>query len=346
MATNYGPGAEMIGSKSRQLTLQVEGALSLTGHEEINSEVLVELIPRLTTAQESDVKDWLSEVDDEKDFAQIQLRDPEWPTIPDCLAEVITPAATPTRPKAETRTEAISRLQDEMQDRLVSFTSATDCFDLASNRAKIARKLMDATQEELNLIVTQLCEVRAGGDWQPRLHFPSDVPAPTVDAAADPVIAWSVAELETDRLTERLNRDADGTTPAITDKIVEAGLGTIGDLEAAMRDKPEHWYQSVTGFGPIGRDRVLDALESLRNGFPMPDDEVNDSDATLMPAANRDDDDELITAEGEKLMDLRIARQRGADAFCNGEVLADCPYAAATDLATEWKSGFNKGNDE
>lgn len=175
--------------------------------------------------------------------------------------------------------------------------------DAAKKNVDAMQDQLNALVEELSEALTGM----AGGDFQTRLPFDrveqqadsqqasepaksdapktghfgvsvespaaSDLPPDTNEPypSADPAAAWTVHTLTKDLLVQKCNGQCGnvGITETVADKLVDAGCGTIGLLEARMRTGG-NWFKGISGVGKTKADDVCDALEALRRVFPVP----------------------------------------------------------------------------
>jgi hypothetical protein len=193
-------------------------------------------------------------------------------------------------PRAETPAEARQRLEEMLP---IALRQLRDAESLAESRKKAhdaAKKNVDAMQDQLNSLVEELSEALtgvAGGDFQTRLPFDrvsqpeAGQPDPAAEksdepenatAGEDPILGCAIHLLTRDQLSSKTNgRSGDvGISDAIADKLGDAGIYTIGQLEALMREKGgSHWYRDLTGIGKGKAEDICNALEALRRVFPM-----------------------------------------------------------------------------
>ena len=314
-------------TQEQSLALRIEQSLTLYGMEEVDSTKVATLESDMTPAQTSEAAEWVDDMLAERDASENGERKPNWPTIPEFLESMVkvssessgdsdesesgvTESEQPSdepkpsdRPKAETRPEAVKRLHQSIhvlrQRLLDAFGEHADL----TEQVKIAKKHLERVQGKLNEAVADLDSALFSKDWQPGLPFnetddddddddddessgsdeqPSrDTPSQT----KDPAIDASIEQL--------------GLTESMTEKLFNAYIDTIADLEKSMR---EDKLRKAKGVGPGAIDKITDALIAWRNqnGYGCTeDDEPEDQPAE--GDSQSEADSETETEEGESV---------------------------------------------
>lgn len=217
------------------------------------------LNPESTTLDE--IEDWLEQVKTEKEISDGEQCEPRYPEVPESLIQLIDEARRKFR--AESRSQAIIRLQREMHGKLEALREAKAEHHDAAEEAKSAKKAMETAQKALNSLVVELDDALHNADWQPHLPFETSEDSEIVDdqnseaASAtsdeqkpekDPAIEAHVSHL--------------GLSPSIVGKLEESDIDTIKELEVIMS---QDRLRKVPGIGPVAIDRISDAVIDWRN---------------------------------------------------------------------------------
>lgn len=216
------------------------------------SPIELEQLEALTDEQQNEISDWIDHISAESFAAGDEGREPEYPELPDCLCDLLAgDAEEAEQPKAETREEAVKRLESEMGQRLRALQDATDAHTAAAEEAKAAKKYMEAAQNRLNATCVELNDA-LNGDWQPALPFPAEDGEQPVEepstSGRDPAITAAVSELD--------------ITSSQVEKLEDADIATVKELEAAMQADR---LRKVKGIGPTAIDKISDAVITWRN---------------------------------------------------------------------------------
>jgi hypothetical protein len=198
---------------------------------------------------------WIDDVTAEDVDADTEDREPDWPMVPAVITNLAAPK--PAKPMAESREQAVARLNDELCTRLDLLLVAKADHSDAAEESKITRKSLDAAQSALNGANMQLRDA-LHGDWQSTLPFTSDHGddgATTDDAAAvtkDPAIEAPVSQLS--------------LTSSVIGKLEEVDIDTIVELEQVIS---QDRLRKVSGIGAAAIDKISDAVITWRqaNGY-------------------------------------------------------------------------------
>lgn len=272
-----------------------------------------------------------------------------------------TAPATPDAIKAETPEEAKTRIEGMIPTALKMLRDSESIAESRKKAHDAAKKSVEAMQDQLNQLVTELSEALtgcAGGEYQLRMPFDrasdsvataspesaaksgiatdlaansgaqekvdSAPAAPTVGlVAADPIAGESVAVLVADQLSQRTNGKSDGVgiPQGTVDLLVDASLGTIGLLEEHMRKRGDFWAKDVKGIGPGKADKITAALGVLRACFPQ-------------PAIDTEPLEELILDQAAYQLGVVAKRGGGPRALING-------WSATGHQGRSWLKGYD-----
>lgn len=192
--------------------------------------------------------------------------------------------------KAETSAEAKERIEGMIPTALRQLRDAESIAASRKAAHDAAKKNVDAMQDQLNQLVTELSEALDGingKDFQFRLPFDrtsenssatgGDSNSGTATGSesgtsqSDEAISWAVHVLTVDQLADKTHGQSDGKgiSEAIADKLVDNGLHTIGELESHMRQNGVYWFKPLKGIGEGKADSILDAVNALRRVYPQ-----------------------------------------------------------------------------
>lgn len=206
------------------------------------------------------VSQWVDDVLAESSEASAEERNPVWPLIPAALVGLVATQ----KPKAETREQAVVRLQELMCARLEALQKAKVSHSMKAEEAKTAKKAMEAAQDALNGVVTTL-QHALHGQWQPALPFADDMDGPDNEtgntaenhaessqtvSGKDPAIEAPVSEL--------------GLTSSITGKLEAGDIETVKELETVMA---QDRLRKVAGIGQSAIDKISDAVIDWRKKY-------------------------------------------------------------------------------
>lgn len=194
-------------------------------------------------------------------------------------------------PNAETPAEAKERIEGMIPTALRQLRDAESIAASRKAAHDAAKKNVDAMQDQLNELVTELSEALDGingKDFQFRLPFnrmtenssatggDSNSGAATGSESgttqSDEAIGWAVHVLTVDQLTEKTSgflADGKGISEAVADKLVDNHINTIGELESHMRQHGVYWFRPLKGIGEGKADSILDAVNALRRVYPQ-----------------------------------------------------------------------------
>lgn len=159
------------------------------------------------------------------------------------------------KPKVETREMAVQRLHAEIHGARQRLTASTAEYNEAREEAKAAKKTMESDQLRLNGIIAELDGALHDSDWQPRLPFPGD----DASDGVDPAKTAPLSEL--------------GLPPAMQEKLEEADLETVADVEQAIaKDK----LRKIDGIGQSAIDRIADEIVTWRDANGYGDEDADD----------------------------------------------------------------------
>lgn len=245
----------------QSLAEEIRDTLTLLGLAVADPEVAFDLIAGFKDEQIIAASDWCFAVHSERLQAQEQKREPERINAPECVmsllaAEPIEAAPTPSvaAPKAETREQAIFRLQAGLhgvRQRLLE--RQADWIDKA-DAAKAAKKSVEDAQDQLNELVGELDEALHAECWQASLPL-------TYDAEGDPVPAETSEDPAKIASVEQLVDH--GISGKQAEKLLDADVETIAELEKRIREV-NGWFRKIKGIGESAADKVSDALISWR----------------------------------------------------------------------------------
>lgn len=143
----------------------------------------------------------------------------------------------------------------------------------AKSVVKDAKARLDAAISNLRRIVRS--------PWDEReLPFgdqPEEAGEQASTAGPDPALELSIIEL--------------GLTEKETDKLLEAGIDTVGDLEERMKRNPEFWMRDIKGFGEAKIEKLLEAHRLFRVEHPF---------VELVPVVAEDQEDEDVGDETDE----------------------------------------------
>ncbi len=201
-------------------------------------------------------------------------------TVPDCLTHLFTPqthadasVSDSGRPEfSETREEAKARLESEMHALRQEWSEAVLKKDQNKASYDSAKKNEEEVRGRLLFKLGELDDINHGGEWQRRLPLERGTEErEPVSTETDQAIAMSVGVLTEEQLAEKTNGQCGdaGIPTGTADLLVDAGLGTIGLLEAHMRKHKEFWAKEIKGIGPAKAEKILEALGELRKVYPQ-----------------------------------------------------------------------------
>jgi len=246
------------------LVEEISDTFSLLGLSVPSPNSMFEEVFGFTEREAIEAGDWTLSIRLESTRAAEENRDPQYIPCPACVDRLLAPAspATPAvasppdappspTPTSETREQAIARLQTSLHDVRQHYLDRRDNYETASEAAKGAKKAMEAAQETLNELVGELDEAINNETWQARLPLTYD--APSEIPADDPAKSASVENLV-----------AHGISQKQAEKLIEADIETIGELERRIREV-NGWFRKVKGIGESVADKIADAIVSWRD---------------------------------------------------------------------------------
>ena len=193
--------------------------------------------------------------------------------------EVETEEEVETSEDSETESKLVVARKETIADLINQRHAVKDAEDVVEDTKlehKEAKLHQEATQEKLNRLVDQLEDIE-NGNYQPLLVFPADEPA------EDPGKTFFVGDLD--------------ITPGQVEKLNEAEIGTVAQLEEAIRQGK---IQSISGIGETAVDRISDAVVKYREEFPVPEPGVTNADeSTSTVEGMLDDAEEKLSSESE-----------------------------------------------
>ncbi|MHC4880699.1 MAG: hypothetical protein ACYTGL_29960 [Planctomycetota bacterium] len=235
----------------------IRATLTLTGTNWIDAACWDGLCS-LKQEERDEIEAWIDDVAAEDAEHRDAERPADWPIIPTPLARLlnIDGEEAPAQPRAETREEAVRRLEGDLSDRLHELRAAESEYAAKDRSAKAAKKAMEAAQSALNATASELDEA-LHGSFQPRLPFPPDeAGATTSEPEAEPVEPSSKDPAIEAPLSEL------GLSGSLTGKLESADIDTVAELEGAMsKDR----LRKIQGVGPSAIDKISDAVINWRN---------------------------------------------------------------------------------
>lgn len=269
---------------------EIADTLTLLGISVASPDAAVDLISQYTPAEIDEAGAWTLSVRLESTRAAEESRDVEFVACPACVDRLIAPAApaAPTdgdeddRPiaaaeaageipqpipaapgQAETREQAISRLQSGLHEVRGRYLDRRSHYEDLAEQAKNAKKSMESAQETLNDLIGELDDAINSEAWQTRLPLKYDDGTTTVEISASPAtVADPAKNASVQQLVEH------GVSQKQVEKLIEADVETIAELEKRIRDIIG-WYKKIKGIGESAADKVADALIAWRkdNGY-------------------------------------------------------------------------------
>lgn len=135
---------------------------------------------------------------------------------------------------------------------------------------KEAKAYLEKIQGQAAQLMRRLYEIEHGGQQ----HLPFDDEHPDVAAGKDRPHGTPLLDATAKALREDPAKTAKvevlGMTGSETDKLIEAEIETVAELESRIRND-EWWHKKVKGFGPKKVDKLIDQLTEWRMKNPVPD---------------------------------------------------------------------------
>ncbi len=250
----------------QSLAEEIADALKAIGISVTSPDVAFAQIQLFTPDEVDEAATWTWAVHVEAADAADRGREAKELQMPNCIVDLISepirdePKEAVTNPvKSETREQAVARIQAGLHDVRAQYLERKSDFDEKSEAAKSAKKAMEAAQETLNDLIGGLDEALNSEAWQARLPLTYDAAPPAGEPAAatvpDPAKSCSV-----EGLVEF------GVSLKQADKLLEADVETISELEARIRDV-NGWFAKIKGIGQSAADKIADALMEWRKKY-------------------------------------------------------------------------------
>jgi|GEM_PF-3957796 len=157
------------------------------------------------------------------------------------------------------RPDLMAGLMKIVCDVLTKDATATMCIRESATRA-IGMYASDGDVELFILLMP--CKAHA-----------NDIPWSSLRDSSNPIDLADIAPEPTHAATEEGWRGhaitaltADGITAKQCDKLIEAGIETLGQLQTCMASKATHWADDIKGIGVEARTKIDDAINALLVG--------------------------------------------------------------------------------
>lgn len=151
------------------------------------------------------------------------------------------------------RLDALNRRDRRIAELEFEVAEAEDEWTQRKESAKIAKHHFEECVRALR------AAIRNRNDPQQELPFGDD-PASGGEGEPDTVPFDEGAKQDIAEL---------GLTENQAEKLREAEIDTVGDLERAMRENA-HWWQDISGIGEAAVDKISDRLMEFRKQYPVP----------------------------------------------------------------------------
>ncbi len=275
---------------SQSLGEEVADTLMLLGITVASPDTAFELISGFSEAEVLEAGDWTMAVRLESTRAAEDNRDVEFIPCPACIERLVAPpvaaeAATsvddsveddtvidesageisqpiPAAPgQAETREQAIARLQSGLHEVRQRYIERRAHYEDCAEAAKLAKKSMESAQDTLNDLVGELDDAINSSAWQARLplNYGEGAADTSADAgrssADDPAKTASIEQLVEFGISDKQ-----------AEKLMDADIETVAELEKRIREV-NGWFRKIKGIGESAADKVADALVAWRTKF-------------------------------------------------------------------------------
>jgi len=160
-------------------------------------------------------------------------------------------------------------LQERLEGVLGDLSDAMTEHEGAKEAAKAAKAALDAAHARLARVAREVSDTLAGR------NMPADAPMFDENGDARPeVVATSGT------LSPEMSRDSIGVlgfSNSLTDKLIDANIITLGDLQARMTADGEWWWKGINGIAGERAGNIVDAYNAYvypgaLDGEPASDD--------------------------------------------------------------------------
>ena len=247
------------------LAEEIADTLRLVGVTVSSPERAFDEIGQFNPEEAEAAAQWTFEVYKEVIRASDASEDAKPVDVPECIkrllvAPPVEAAPTPRSQKAETREQAVARLQSGLHEVRATFLERQADFNDKSEAAKCAKKSLESAQDTLNDLIGELDDALSSNVWQARLPLNYDATVEIVESPAsevDPAKTAAVSELVKHGISEKQ-----------AEKLVDSDVETVAELEQRIRDI-NGWFRKIKGIGESAADKISDALIAWRaaNGY-------------------------------------------------------------------------------